>query len=138
MAGRRAPRCRISLLLRSHEPQNLRSLLLRETDPELVYFEMDVGWVAAAGVDPVQLLKAHSGRFRLMHIKDIKPETRPNTALEMDPTEVGTGAIPWTRVLPEALTAGVHSFYVEQEPPFALPRLDSVRKSFQYLSALTG
>jgi sugar phosphate isomerase/epimerase len=111
-------------------------ILLRETDPELVHFEMDVGWVAAAGIDPVQLLQAHAGRFRLMHIKDIKPETHPNTTLEMDPTEVGSGAIPWTRVLPEALKAGVHGFYVEQEPPFALPRLESVRKSFQYLSGL--
>jgi len=113
-------------------------ILLRETDPELVCFELDVGWAAAAGVDPLQLLQAHPGRFRLMHIKDIKADTRPNTALEMDPTEVGSGVIPWPRVLPEALKAGVREFYVEQEPPFALPRLDSVRKSFQYLSSLAG
>jgi len=71
-----------------------------------------------------------------LHVKDIKPDTRPDTALEMDPTEVGSGAIPWTRVLPEALKAGVHSFYVEQEPPFALPRFDSVRESFKYLERL--
>lgn len=111
-------------------------ILLRDTDPDLVYFEIDVGWVAAAGRDPIQILEAHTGRFRLIHIKDIKADTRPNTALEMNPTEVGSGAIPWTRVLPAALKAGVREFYVEQEPPFALPRLDSVRKSFQYLSHL--
>jgi hypothetical protein len=27
---------------------------------------MDVGWVAAAGVDPIPLLRAHRHRFRLM------------------------------------------------------------------------
>jgi len=111
-------------------------ILLRETDPALVCFEMDVGWVAAAGADPIQILRAHASRFRLMHIKDIKAATRPNTALEMDPTEVGSGVIPWRHILPEALKAGVRQFYVEQEPPFALPRLDSARRSFQYLNRL--
>src|SRR6185312_6302924 len=44
-------------------------LLLAETDPETIAFEMDVGWVAAAGVDPIRLLRAHRHRFRLMHVK---------------------------------------------------------------------
>ena len=35
-------------------------ILLKYTDPALVSFEMDVGWVVAAGGDPFALMKAHA------------------------------------------------------------------------------
>ncbi|MDE1145832.1 MAG: sugar phosphate isomerase/epimerase [Azospirillaceae bacterium] len=112
-------------------------ILLSETDPDLVKMEMDIGWVGAAGLDPLALLKAHPGRFRLMHLKDIKASTVPNAALKMDPVEVGAGTLDWHALLPAAVAAGVRHFYVEQEPPFTRPRLDAVRDSFQYLDRLT-
>ena len=71
-----------------------------------------------------------------MHVKDIKPSTRPNTRLQQDPAEVGSGVIPWKTILPQTYAAGIRNFFVEQEPPFRGSRLDSVRKSFQYLSTL--
>jgi sugar phosphate isomerase/epimerase len=111
-------------------------ILMDRTDPKLVSFEMDAGWVAAAGLDPVALLKRYPGRFRLMHVKDIKSSTRPNYALQQDPTEVGSGSIPWARILPAAYQAGIRAFFVEQEPPFSGPRLGSIEKSFQYLMSL--
>jgi sugar phosphate isomerase/epimerase len=113
-------------------------ILLRETDPALVTFEMDVGWVAAAGRDPADLLRRHHGRFELMHVKDVKASTRPNFALQQDPAEVGAGALDWKRILPEAYAAGVRRFFVEQEPPFVRDRLESVRLSFDYLQALAA
>jgi sugar phosphate isomerase/epimerase len=73
-----------------------------------------------------------------MHVKDIQSNTHPNTALQQNPTEVGSGIIPWPRILPAALQSGVHHFFIEQEPPFPGPRLDSVRKSFNYLNHLPG
>lgn len=111
-------------------------ILLRETDPDLVSFEMDAGWVCAAGHDPLQLLAHHPGRFTQMHVKDIKASTRPNYALQQDPTEVGSGAIHWRQILPAAHAAGVRNFFVEQEPPYAGERLDAVAKSYRYLSGL--
>ncbi|MBB6252053.1 sugar phosphate isomerase/epimerase family protein [Nitrospirillum iridis] len=113
-------------------------ILLAETDPELVKMEMDAGWVAAAGHDPVALLEAHPGRFRLMHVKDLKAGTAPNTGLKMDPTEVGGGILEWHRILPAAHAAGIRHFYVEQEPPFARPRLEAARVSFRYLDRLAA
>lgn len=112
-------------------------ILLAETDPTLVSFEMDVGWVAAAGRDPIALLRAHHGRFTQMHVKDIKASTIPNYQARQDPTEVGSGTIDWRHILPVAYAAGVRRFYVEEEPPYPGPRLDSVAKSFRYLAALT-
>ncbi|HWU79103.1 MAG TPA: sugar phosphate isomerase/epimerase, partial [Caulobacter sp.] len=109
-------------------------ILLKGTDPSLVTFEMDAGWVTAAGQDPFALLKAHPGRFTQMHVKDIKPTTKPNFELRQDPTEVGGGMIDWKRLLPAAYAAGVRGFYVEQEPPFAHSRLESAKISFDYLA----
>jgi len=113
-------------------------ILLRETDPKTVAFEMDVGWVAAAGRDSTALLKAYPGRFTQMHVKDIKASTKPNFAFRQDPTEVGSGEIDWRQILPVAYAAGVRRFYIEQEPPFPGPRIVSVAKSFRYLTTLVA
>jgi sugar phosphate isomerase/epimerase len=110
-------------------------ILVDGTDPKLVSFELDAGWVAAAGIDPVALVRRHGGRLRLMHIKDIKGSTRPNFALTMDPTEVGSGVIDWKRLLPAAYKAGVRHFYVEQEPPFPGDPFESLAKSRAYLTS---
>jgi sugar phosphate isomerase/epimerase len=111
-------------------------LLLEHTDPGTVWFEMDVGWVAAAGLDPIPLLRAHHGRFRLMHVKDLKASTRPNTAFRMNPANVGSGSLDWKAILRVAYGVGVRDFYVEQEPPFAGPRMDAARADYAYLAAL--
>jgi sugar phosphate isomerase/epimerase len=111
-------------------------ILLANTSAEDVAFEMDVGWVAAAGADPVALLQRHGRRFQLMHVKDIRASTKPNFALSQDPTEVGSGRLDWAHILPAAFKAGVRKFYVEQEPPFTMDRFDAIAKSFAYLSAL--
>ncbi|MDL2287914.1 sugar phosphate isomerase/epimerase [Oscillospiraceae bacterium OttesenSCG-928-F05] len=45
-------------------------LLLEHTDPALIGFELDVGWAARAGVDVVDYLRRHAGRFPLLHVKE--------------------------------------------------------------------
>jgi sugar phosphate isomerase/epimerase len=112
--------------------------LLKNTDPALVHFEMDAGWVVAAGADPFALLKAHPHRFRQMHVKDVKATTRPNFAFQQDPTEVGSGIIDWKKLLPASYAAGIRDFFVEQEAPFAMPRMDAARVSFDYLNKLVA
>lgn len=119
-----------------HDWGTAYELLLRETDPAIVSFEMDAGWVAAAGVDPVTLLRAHPHRFTQMHVKDIKASTQANFAVEQDPTEVGSGKMDWPAILTAAYTAGVRGFFVEQEPPYSGPRMDSIAKSAGYLLGL--
>lgn len=113
-------------------------VLLEESDPALVTFEIDVGWVAAAGHDPAALMARHKGRFTMMHVKDIKPTTTPNFALKMDPTEVGSGALDWKTLLPAARAAGVTNFFVEQEPPFARPRIEAAKMCHDFLAGVTA
>ena len=117
---------------------NGMEILLKGTDPSLVTFEMDAGWVTAAGKDPFAMLKAYPGRFTQMHVKDIKPTTQFNFELKQDPTEVGGGMIDWKRLLPAAYAAGVRGFYYEQEPPFAHARLESAKISYDYLAKVVA
>jgi sugar phosphate isomerase/epimerase len=112
-------------------------ILLTGTDPGLVVFELDVGWVSAAGLNPAEVLSRHRGRYRLMHVKDLKASTKPNFLLTMDPTEVGSGRIDWSTVLTAARDAGVREYFVEQEPPFERDRMEAARISFDYLAAKT-
>jgi sugar phosphate isomerase/epimerase len=112
-------------------------LLIENTDPALVCFEMDVGWVAAGGADPIRLLRAHPHRFRLMHVKDLKASTIPNNAFRMDPADVGAGSLDWKAILPVAYDVGVRYYYVEQEPPFAEPRMQAARTDYDYLARLS-
>ena len=110
-------------------------ILLKSASPD-VQFEMDAGWVAAAGADPFALLKAHPRRFRQMHVKDLKASTKPNFGFQMDPVEVGAGTIDWARLLPAAHAAGVDGFFVEQEAPYTRPRIEAATLDAAYLLKL--
>ncbi len=111
-------------------------ILVKETDPSLVDFEVDIGWVAAAGLDPVAFLARHKGRVTQLHVKDVATIDKPDFALMMNPAQVGSGKLDWARILPAAQAAGARHFYLEQEPPFPGPRIDAVRGGYAFLSQL--
>jgi sugar phosphate isomerase/epimerase len=111
-------------------------ILLNETDPKLVHFEMDVGWLAAGGADPISILEHRKGRFHMMHVKDLLATTKTNYIGQQDPTEVGNGMLPWKRILDVAYATGVRKFIVEQEPPFKGDPFDSIAISAKYLSTI--
>lgn len=113
-------------------------VLTDELDPGLVFFELDLGWAAAAGRDPATELAKLKGRVKMVHVKDIMATTKPNFALLQDPAEVGRGALNWNRILPAAVAAGVEHYYVEQEPPFTLDRFDSMKISHDFLARFAG
>ena len=113
-------------------------ILIANTDPKLVTFEVDIGWVAAGGVDPLALLSKHKGRISMMHVKDLKPESKANFAFQMAPAEIGSGTLDWKRLLPAAYAAGVREFYVEQEPPFTRPRLEAAKLDYDYLAGVVA
>ena len=101
-------------------------LLIKNTDPKLVVFEMDVYWVRHGGADPVALMKKYHGRFPLLHIKDMDASRNM--------VDVGQGVIPWKKVLEEGKEEGVKHIFVEHDQPkdpFA-----SIAASYRYLSSL--
>ncbi|HEX5580818.1 MAG TPA: sugar phosphate isomerase/epimerase [Gemmatimonadaceae bacterium] len=103
-------------------------LLLADTDPESVDFELDLYWMVRAGHDPLAWYARHPGRFRLAHVKDSAgaPEHRM--------VDVGRGTIDFVRILPAAARAGTTHFFVEHDDP-ADP-LASARASIAYLARL--
>ena len=50
--------------------QIYEDFLIANTDPDKVFFEMDVYWITVGGQDPVVYLKKYPDRFKLLHIKD--------------------------------------------------------------------
>ncbi|HEX3700039.1 MAG TPA: sugar phosphate isomerase/epimerase [Phenylobacterium sp.] len=113
-------------------------LLLKATDPALVQFEMDAGWVVAGGHDPLALLRAHPGRFTQMHVKDVARGVEPNYAFHVRTTSVGDGVIDWPRLLAGAYAEGVREYFVEHEPPFTRPVLEMLKASYDNLAAMPG
>ena len=107
--------------------------LLAYTDPSLVNFEMDIGWVRASGADPVAYLTKYPRRFTALHIKDLKPNGIPNTNNKMDSAIIGTGLIDWTALLAAARKAAVSRAYLEIEEPYDPSPLGMVEASFNFL-----
>jgi sugar phosphate isomerase/epimerase len=107
--------------------------LIAATDPQYVSFELDCGWMASAGYDPAAYLEKHAKRYCLLHIKDLAANQPQGGAKT---TEVGSGTIDWKKIFTAAKHTSVTGYYVEQEPPYEKPPLESVRISYNYLRGL--
>ena len=98
----------------------LFDILVRETDRDLVAFEIDVYWAAHAGVDPAHLLRDLAGRVPLIHLKDMAPGP------ERSDLPAGEGILRWSEILPTASAAGARWWIIEQDTP-ADPLADALR-----------
>ncbi len=121
--------------------QNGYDILLRDTDPSLVKFEADTGWMRVAGVDPVRYLTRHPNRFVMLHIKDFKNMTKPVTALMSPdaptPTELGRGEVDLKAIVAAGRKIGVKHMFVEQEPPFKeMTPMEAAAVDFKTLHSL--
>lgn len=114
------------------------AILQAETDPARVFFELDLGWLSTAGLDPAGEIRRLGKRVRWLHLKDVKASTKRNFALHMDPAVIGEGRQDWRRIVRVAAAAGVRHYYIEQEPPFAIPRIEAVQRSYRFLANLSG
>ncbi len=119
------------------------NLLLERTDPELVFFEMDLYWTAAGGADPIQYLRSYPSRYHLMHVKDMQGRRRfsgdggdSTQWIELFPYMVtaGEGSLDLKAILEQARKSGVKHFFVEQDN-VAQPEI-ALRKSIEYLQKL--
>lgn len=110
-------------------------ILLKETDPELVWLEMDVYWITQAGRDPVLLLNQLGKRVRLLHLKDRKADVPTSQVLDDGAehfTEVGNGTIAWRPLFTLAQKLGIEHYYVEQDESDKSP-MDSLKISYAFL-----
>lgn len=118
-------------------------LMLDNTDPGLVFFEMDVFWTYAGGMDPVGLLKKYPDRYHMLHLKDMAEDKRfsgdggdMSQWMDLFPfmTNCGDGVIDLEGIIEAAEAGSVKHFFVEQDL-VVNPRV-ALKKSAQYLQGL--
>lgn len=103
-------------------------VLLSDTDPALVSFELDLHWAIAGGVDPVTYLQRHPKRFTMVHVKDSAG------APDFRQTDVGAGSYPWKTLIAECDRQGVQHYFIEHDSP-ADP-MAFARQSHDFLKTL--
>ena len=105
----------------------LFDLLVAETDPKTVFFQMDVLWTVLPGQDPVRLLQKYPQRWMALHLKDLKKgvptgSLTGSTDLTND-VALGTGQVDWPAFFRAAQKVGVKYYFIEDESPKVLEQL---------------
>lgn len=117
-----------------HGDGTIFDLLVAETDPRFVYFQMDVLWTVHPGQDPVKLIEKYPNRWLLLHLKDLRKGVP--TGLDAKPialtddVAIGSGQVDWPRLLKACQEIGVKYYFIEDESPTVV---DQVPQSLRYL-----
>lgn len=101
-------------------------ILLNETDPKLVGFELDIFWAVNAGLNPIEMFKKNPGRYKMFHVKDMDKNDKAVFA------EVGSGQIDFKSIFAASKTAGLDYIFAEQD----LVKKDvyqSITESYNYI-----
>jgi sugar phosphate isomerase/epimerase len=133
LAARRVKAAGLKMAYHNHDFEfmpvggtTLYEVLLKETDPAMVSFEMDLYWVVRAGQDPVKWFEKYPGRFAMVHVKDMdKQDHKLNT-------EVGKGEVNFKQIFAKSKLAGIKHYIVEQEN-FKIDPYVSITESCKYL-----
>ena len=119
-----------------YENKFLLDYIFENTNPDYVSFEMDVFWIQFGGGDPVALLEKYGGRWKLVHLKDMRKGTIKNlTGLSSPENDVplGTGEIDIPGILKEAKKIGIKHYFIEDESNLVN---EQVPQSIIYLKSL--
>lgn len=139
-------------------------IFLKETDPDLVTFELDAAWAWRAGVDAAAFVNAHAGRFGLIHVKETSralgpqddrgyifagaeygPDGRPILTPEIKARleehrkincKLGEGLINMPALKKAADSQGVEAYIVEREYAYTGDNFTTVLADREYLGAL--
>lgn len=118
-------------------------ILITNTDPDVVKFELDIFWMQAAGASPVDYLKKYPGRYKLMHVKDAAENVRftgdGNTAEEWmalfpKMADPGTGVFNIKEIVEAGIQSGVEHFFLERD--LAPDPMTTLKNSYQYLNTI--
>ena len=103
--------------------------LMNNTDRNLVFCELDLYWVKKGGVDPLEVMKKYSGRFPILHVKDMAPGDAADFECP------GSGIIDFPSLFREAEKQGIKHYMVERDNvPDGLACLKSAGLYLKYLS----
>jgi sugar phosphate isomerase/epimerase len=89
--------------------------------------ELDVYWVAYAGVDVFEYMKKFNGRLPLIHLKEM--------AVDKTNVDIGRGILDFPEIIRTAKELGTRIFIVEQESGNA-DQMTSAQSNVEYLSKI--
>lgn len=101
-------------------------ILLKDTNPKLVGFELDIFWAVNAGLDPVAMFDKNPGRYKMFHVKDMDKQDKSVF------TEVGAGQIDFKRIFAASKTAGLDYIFAEQDL-IKKDAYESVTESYNFI-----
>lgn len=90
------------------EKQNVYDFILNNSSSDLVKMELDLYWMAKAGIDPLSYFEKYPKRFPLWHVKDMKAGSK-------DFAEIGNGTIVFERIFKAREKAGLQYWFLEQD-----------------------
>lgn len=112
----------------SHEYQKVEGkdmmldYMIQHTNPEYVFFEMDVYWTVRGQQSPVEYFTKYPGRFKLLHIKDHN--------------EIGqSGMVGFDAIFNNAEKAGMQNWVLELEHASTPDIMKGMDESIKYLQA---
>ena len=110
-----------------------QDVMMQNTDPKIVDFEMDLYWTKVAGVDPLAYMDKFPNRFKLVHVKDL---IKVDNAEGHESCVIGKGTIDYKTLLPEVAKRGVKHMIVEQEAYTGSNELDAAADDAAYVKTL--
>lgn len=117
-----------------HGDGTFMDLIMAETEPENVRFQMDIFWVVHPGHDPVKWFEKYPKRWELVHLKDMKKGVKTGVLTgKSDVTNdvpLGTGQMDWPAILRAAKKSGVKYYFIEDESPAVT---EQIPQSLKYL-----
>lgn len=111
-----------------------QDILMQNTDPNLVEYELDIYWLETAGHDTIEWLKKYPNRFTLSHVKD--REVGAADGYGNASTTLGRGSINYHEILRVAKANGMKYFIVEQEKYEGTTPIDSSKDNAEYMREL--
>jgi sugar phosphate isomerase/epimerase len=112
-------------------------VLLKETDPAKVSFEMDCGWVLVGGAKPVDYLKRYPTRFCMLHVKDFVSDKPNADGKPPEPTELGKGVMDYHPIFQAAAKGQIKHVFVEQEG-YDMPVEQSLKMDADYIKKFSA
>lgn len=110
-----------------HGDGTLFDLLMKETRPGHVSYQMDILWVVFPGQDPAKLMEKYPDRWKLMHLKDLKKGVATgaltgHTDVKND-VALGTGQMNWPSIFSAAQKIGIKHYFIEDESPTSMEQI---------------
>lgn len=95
-------------------------LMVKSTDPSLVFFEMDVYWTVMGQSDPIEYMRKYADRIRVLHIKD-------RAVLGQ------SGMMNFEMIFKQAYANNIKDYFVELEKYTGGTQFEGVRDCAKYL-----